>query len=188
MEQDKQRIDSLVKEYSDYLYQYARLHVSQDEIAEDLVQETFISAFRALSGFRGESSIKTWLTSILRRKIIDYYRKRAKSSTEISYSVDPFLRSGPREGHWNPAMAPGSWKENPSELLRQKEFLEILDRCLSQLPETARAVFVMKEVDGEDSDFICKELGISSSNLWVLMHRARLALRACLEKNWMRQK
>ena len=181
-----------IERYSDALYGYAVARVSKTEIAEDLVQETFLSALKGRDGFMGNASEKTWLTAILKRKIIDYYRKKSTQS-ELSIldkdSKDGFMNhffdsDGSSEGHWTGNAAPAGWKGDFETGVEADEFNHILKGCLDKLPEKTASVFVLKNMEDLDSEEICKELGISPSNYWVLMHRAKLQLRECIQKNW----
>ncbi len=180
-----------VENYADYLYSFAIVRLSDPDLSADLVQETYLSALKAKEQFKGDSSEKTWLTSILKRKIIDVYRKRS-ASKEIylndykSGIIDEaqFSYDGPFEGHWKEAKGPGSYSLLPEGELEKKELREILERCISRLPENLASVFIMKMIDEASSEEICKELDITTSNVWVIMHRARLKLRECIEFNW----
>ncbi len=176
-----------VKHHGDYLYNYAYYRVQSKELSEDLVQDTFISALKAKESFRGESSELTWLLSILKRKVIDHYRKVSAVYiiTESEYPL-PFKHEGIFEGHWLKNRSPNEWGKNADDELNQNEFKSILELCLSLLPEKWRAVFILKFMEEINSDEICKEIGCSSSNFWVIMHRTRLKLRECLEDKWLK--
>lgn len=178
--------------YGDYLYNFARLRISDEEAARDLVQDTFLSAIRNLSGFRGEASEKTWLVSIIKRKVIDYYRK-ASNRLEVSEQSQPegveydyffeTAEEGGREGHWRNERVPKEWN-SVSFNLENKEFNKIMMACMDKLPEKWRGAMSLKLFEEQEAEEICKELNISPSNYWVILHRARLQLRECLEKNW----
>ena len=175
-----------VDDHGDYLYNYAWVRVQSKETTEDLVQETFISAWKARDAFRGESSELTWLLSILKRKVIDYYRKKStrKEFSEAHFSK-PFQDAEGAEGHWIMERAPKDWEKATHAPTRQEEFQQIMAFCLSLLPEKWRAVFVLKVMEEINSDDVCKEIGCTSSNLWVILHRARLKMRECIEKKWL---
>ena len=169
-----------VEQHGDYLFNYCLKRVYSREIAEDLTQETFLAAYRSKDSFEGKSSERTWLVSILKRKIVDFYRKKAvqKEDPEVNFEL-PFYQSG----RWNPGRVPGNWKKEEKSL-ETKEFYDILAYCLSLLPEKWQSTFSLKVMEEISSEKICKELNISKSNLWVILHRARLKLRECLEENW----
>ena len=169
--------------YGDYLYAIAMIHVRDSSVAEELVQETFLSALQNKEQFEGRSSEKTWLTSILRHKIFDHFR-RAKKAKE---NLDPGSINLPEnifdeKGHWN--VQPKRWQMSPDELLEKKEFWHVLMQCLGEHSERFRTIFLLREMDNWDTGKICKAFGISPSNFWVIMYRTRMFLRQCLEKSW----
>ena len=183
-----------IDNYADYLYSFAYNRVSDAETAKDLVQETFLSALKAKDGFKGEASEKTWLVSILKRKIIDLYRKNAahpqqsfedSEQYKVAYS-HYFSDEGLMDGHWNKTNAPKSWNVSEKNSIDQKEFRNVLAKCMGKLPKVWSSVFALKYLEEEESESICKELDITSSNYWVIIHRAKLQMRECLEKNWMK--
>lgn len=172
-----------VEEYGDMLYRYTIPRVHDTNIAKDLVQETFLAAWRNMDNYRAELSEKNWLFTILKNKIIDHFRK---SHTRLT---DHFTGAGEDsyfddDGHWSKNAYPTDWGEKSDNALHQKEFIDVLEKCKSKLKEAQNSVFTMKYLDGIESKEICKVLNISSSNYWVLLHRAKLQLRDCLEKNW----
>lgn len=172
-----------LKEHGDYLYGYAMARVSHAETARDLVQETLIAAWKSRSGFRGESSARTWLVGILKHKIIDHVRGeiRGRKLTEAAES-DPTSAWFSPDGSW--LEAPRAWADNPEELAEDVQFRMVLNDCIGKLPEKQRSVFRMRELAGEETDTICNDMDITTTNLHVILHRARLALRTCLEINW----
>lgn len=174
-----------VREHSDYLFSYALYKVSDEETAQDLVQETFVAGLKGKDSFKGNSSERTWLVSILKRKIIDHYRKASvrKSTVNTDFST-PFNTEGVYKNHWSDEGTPGKWDIDKSHDLEKNEFQKVLELCLSLLPPQWREVFHLKMMEECSGEEICKELGITSSNLWVIIHRAKLKMRACLEKNW----
>ena len=173
-----------VQNYADYLYNYARLKLPSKEAAEDVVQETFLSAFKGIKNFKGDSSEKTWLVSILKRRIVDYYRKEARRQEQnISSYQLPFYESGDQANHWIEQRAPKNWETD--DRISYDEFHRILQYCLSLLPPKHRVVFIMKVLDECSSDEVCAEAQISAANLWTIMHRARLQVRECVEKKWL---
>lgn len=173
--------------HGDYLYNYAYSRVQSKETAEDLVQETFISALKSINSFRGDSSELTWLIAILKRKVIDHYRKLSrKKETVASQFSKPFQDNGDFEGHWILDRAPRDWHVKHDDPMRQEEFIFILEMCIAALPEKWRSVFVLKVMEEIKSEEVCKEIGCSSSNLWVILHRARLQLRECIENRWLK--
>lgn len=173
--------------HGDYLYNYAYSRVQLKETAEDLVQETFISGLKSIKSFRGDSSELTWLVAILKRKVIDHYRKLSrKKETIASQFSTPFQDNGDFEGQWILERTPKDWQIKHEDPMRQSEFIFILEMCIAALPEKWRSVFVLKVMEEIKSEEVCKEIGCSSSNLWVIIHRARLQLRECIEIRWLK--
>lgn len=172
------------------LLRYAFLKVRDQALAEDLVQATFLAAWQGRDGFRGESSAATWLVAILKRKIIDHRRTASREQPLSDLSPPDDGQAGQdelverlfqRDGHWQ--NEPGQWS-SPESALQQDHFWATLQACIDALPGITGQVFVLHELVGLDAEDICKDLGISRSNYWVSMHRARLRLRGCLEKHW----
>ncbi|MHC5035844.1 MAG: sigma-70 family RNA polymerase sigma factor [Planctomycetota bacterium] len=173
-----------IEKYGDDLYRYAMFRVRNPEIAEEVVQETFLAALKGKESFSGRSSEKTWLFGILKHKIVDSIRKSTRDRKQASFdaaegSVDDFFDP---KNHWK--SGPASWEANPDEIVEKKEFLEVLETCLTHLPERLARAFSLREMEALESEEICKILGISATNLGVMLHRARARLRHCLEVNW----
>lgn len=170
--------------HADHLFKYAYRRIHDEEVARDLVQETFLAGLEKENGFKGDSTERTWLTAIIKYKLIDLYRKKARTANRIQQSAneDDFfdldLNNWKKE-HW-----PAPFGIEDQDPLNNKEFKQVLQQCLQKLPALWMSVFTMKHVDEEVTDTICKELRISSSNFWVIIHRAKVNLRSCLQKNW----
>lgn len=174
-----------VTNYGDLLFSYAISRIYATETAEDLVQETFLSAYQARDKFKGESNEATWLVAILKRKIIDHYRKQSRNPEEkVSEEFWPFIQEGHDEGGWAQEHKPLEWTIQQMGESTEDLFMEVMRLCLSLLPDKMAATFTLKAMEEQTTESICKELGISASNLWVLLHRARLQLRECLETKW----
>lgn len=174
-----------VELYGDYLFSYTKNRISNTTDAEGLVQDTFLAAYSAKNAFKGNASEKTWLTAILKRKIIDYYRKNNSKKTYCFSEIDYFQQEGDAVvGEWLPSKAPLNWEKTIDELIENEELGQTLNHCMDKLPKMLYQTFKMKTLDEIDSKEICNVLNISTSNLWVMLHRARLALRDCLETNW----
>jgi RNA polymerase sigma-70 factor (ECF subfamily) len=171
------------------LLRFARLQLRDAGAAEDAVQETLLAALTGSHRFESRSSYKTWLISILRNKIIDTIRSRSRevsaSSLAADEAGDDLLNDTlfERDGHWTDAAKPGRWAD-PETSFEQQQFWKVFEACLDHLPAKTARVFMMREFLGFETDEICKEAGISASNCWVVLHRARLGLRTCLETNW----
>jgi RNA polymerase sigma-70 factor (ECF subfamily) len=173
-----------VVRYGDYLFRYAMLRLSNRSASEDLVQETFLAAFKDRVSFSGKSSEATWLVGILKHKIADHFRRQSREGplpdgNPSEQSGDDLFNA---EGSW--ATGPTEWGGNPANLFRQKEFLVQLKKCLSGLPQNHANAFTLREIEGADTDEICKILNVTETNLWVILHRARMQLRRCLETGW----
>lgn len=180
------KAEEWVDNYADMLFGYTVVRVKDEGIAEDIVQDTFLSAWNAREGYKGEASEKNWLFTILRNKITDHYRKLNRANVDFGLEDDT-QNLFSENGHWtgDSAKKITDWKsENVSQRVESKEFVQVLTRCRKKLKEIQNAVFTMKYLDDLDSSQICKVLGITSSNYWVLMHRAKLNLRNCIQKNW----
>ncbi len=178
-----------VDEHGDYLFRYALGRLRDPARAEDAVQETFLAALKA-KNFDGRSAERSWLTGILKNKIFDYFRKasRETSFTDLDFYADEegdrFVAEGFGQGGWIHERGPLEWPANPGAALDNEIFWKTFRHCSGKLPEKVAAVFTLREVDGVDSKEICATLNISESNLWVMLHRARMALRRCMETNW----
>jgi RNA polymerase sigma-70 factor (TIGR02943 family) len=177
-----------VEEYADYLYRFAMSRLRDEEVARDLVQDTFLAALQKLDSFEGGSQEKTWLTGILKHKIADYYRKQSSKglagiNAEDAEKEQQDFFDVPT-GHWNNQHRPAAFGLEEDNPLLMKELGGILNDCLKKLPGLWYSVFSMKHMDELESELICKDLNLSNSNFWVIMHRTKLNLRACLQKNW----
>jgi RNA polymerase sigma-70 factor, ECF subfamily len=163
-----------------YLLRYAALQLRNREAAEDAVQETLLAALAAEKSFAGRSQLRTWLTGILKHKIVDSIRRTSREQpVETEPSADEWDRLFDASGHWREP--PQDW---PEQALESKQFLAALEQCLAALPARTSQVFLMREHLGFATPDICKELGITATHCWVLLYRARMALRECLQRNW----
>ncbi len=175
--------NSWVDKYSDYLFNYTIVRVDDAEIAKDIVQETFFAGLKSMKNFKGEASERTWLISILKRKIIDHYRKinsnKGKAEVRINYNSD-----SETEGDWLEERVADPYDSTVDSKIENKELGLAIHNCIQKLPEKQAAIFKMKTIDGFETEAICNEFDITSSNLWVIIHRARTAMAECIEKNW----
>lgn len=178
-----------VQEHGDALFGFAAARVRDRAAAQDLVQETLLAAIKAKESFAGRSTERAWLFGILRNKLTDYYRLQGREisiadlESPLPEEKNAFEGSGLGKDGWVKEVAPKAW-ETPEEALVSKEFQEVLRGCLSHLPSKIAQVFLLREIDGVSSEEICKDLGVSPNNVWVMLHRARMALRRCLEVHW----
>lgn len=181
---NQHEVTAWVNDYSDILYGYVVQRVSDTDTAKDLLQETFLAAWRNVDKYNGDASVKTWLFTIPKNKIIDHYRKISTMHTEELANGDNGNDSYYFDStcHWTEETYPSEWGNLP---LESKEFYAILNKRIKKLKEVQAAVFTMKYFDDMESEEICKVLNITSSNYWVLVHRAKVQLRAYLEVNWL---
>jgi RNA polymerase sigma-70 factor (ECF subfamily) len=173
-----------VEEHGDALFRYALVRLGDVAAAEDLVQETFLAALNARAGFAGQSSERTWMTGILKHKLLDYYRTRGRerAATDLDTSGDLLAELFDEAGKWR---APLSGRQaDPSEVLERQEFWETFRNCLTRLPGRMAEAFRLREMDGMPSEEVQSALQVSANNLWVLLHRARLGLSRCLDQHW----
>jgi RNA polymerase sigma-70 factor (ECF subfamily) len=175
--------DNWIDNYSDYLFNYTISRVNDREIAKDLVQDTFFAALKSMKNFKGDANERTWLIAILKRKIIDHYRKinskKGQAEVRMSYNSDE------AEGDWLEERVSDPFDKTAEDKLENEELGDAIYNCLGKLPEKQANVFKMKTIEGLDTETICNELNITASNLWVIIHRARNAMAECLEENWL---
>jgi RNA polymerase sigma-70 factor (ECF subfamily) len=176
---DADIINEWMKKYSDIFFNYTYKRVKDSDMVKDIMQETFISAWKNTSSFKKKADEKTWLFAILKNKLIDHYRLQAKLAMQPLNSDHYF----DEVEHWTDSAAPLVW-QNANEAFNNKEFYTVLDICKSKLSRLQQLVFTMKYIDEHETNFICKVLNITASNYWVIIHRSKLNLRNCLEKNW----
>lgn len=173
-----------LNDHGDYLYRFALARLRDPHQAEDVVQETFLAAIKS-PNFAEQSSPRTWLTGILKHKIIDVMRKgiREVAASDLmadeDASMDEFFDDA---GHW--AEKPLAW-DVPHEALEQTQFLGVLQNCVDKLPAKLAAMFMLRDVQETDNEEICKELNITATNAWVMLYRARMSVRKCLEIHWL---
>lgn len=181
-----------VDEHGDYLYRFALARVRDATVAADLVQEAFLGALKGRS-FAGRSSERSWLAGILKNKIVDHFRRAGREVpfTDLEFyeggEAGSFLQQGWSKGKWLPEAAPSSWSPEPGAALDQEAFWRAFWDCVQGLPPRVASVFLQRELDDVSSEEICDLLDIRPNNLWVMLHRARMALRLCLESSWFKR-
>lgn len=185
--QDKNKLFSeWVNDYSDQMYSWAFYKTYDKELAEDLVQETFMSAFKAIESFQEGSKAKTWLFRILNNKIIDYYRKQSKAPAQKQIedtSIGATDNLFEDDGHWKTPTDDFAYDQE-EHLLDNPLFNQVLGKCIGKLPFKWKYAIEAKYQKDISAKEICKELNISTSNYWQIVHRAKLQLKTCLEQNW----
>ena len=171
-----------VENYTGDLHSWAFHKVSDGELAKDLVQDTFLAAAEKIESFKEDSSPKTWLFSILNHKIIDHYRKKGNRPIRMeNQSMSVFFD---KDGSWLNDKKPASWHEEESHLLDDQDFRGVLQECLDALPEKWSTGVKLKYLMSKKGEEICQELGIAPTNLWQIIHRAKVQLRDCIESTW----
>ena len=175
-----QEVEAWVEEFGDRLFRYALLRTGKREIAEDLVQETFLAAVNGLDRYRGDAAPMTWLSAILRRKVANHFRRREAHDpetlgTDIALSV---------ETDWDWPNAAQAWSVDPGKIVEDREFWEVFGRCLRSLPPTLAEAYILRDLEGESPGNICELLGISATNLSMRLKRARVAMRDLLQEHW----
>ena len=168
-----------------YLLRFARLQLRNDAWAEDVVSETQLAALQRPEAFKGQAQLKTWLVGVLKFKILDHlrlHRHEVTTTNDADAQTDP-LDDMPFTATGHHAETPADWG-NPQQSLQQRQFIQVLEVCLEKLPPVQARLFLMREWLELSSDETCKELNLSTTNLYVQLHRARLRLRECLELNW----
>jgi RNA polymerase sigma-70 factor (ECF subfamily) len=173
-----------VEEYHDSLYSYALSRLRDADLAEEKIQETFLAAMQSYKNFRGLASEKTWLISILKRKIYDHFRRISRDKQFNVTSPMECIRYDVFDSKRMLAVRSYSWFFDPSRVYEQKEFLKIIKHALSELPGRLAQVFILREVIELSSQEICEFMGISIGNLYVMMHRARKRLRQNMQLKW----
>jgi RNA polymerase sigma-70 factor (TIGR02943 family) len=177
-----------VDDHGDFLFRYAMVRVRNTALAKDLVQDTLLAALRGREKFAGRSSERGWLSGILKHKIMDHYRKlgRETSFTDLEFLADEFSEKFV-QGWWIHRDGPINWKPDAEVVAHREEFWAVMRDCLGRLPNRIANVFMLREMEGIATKEICKSLSITESNLWVMLHRGRMALRECLEINWFKK-
>jgi RNA polymerase sigma-70 factor (ECF subfamily) len=171
-----------LEEHGDALYAYALPRVRNADAAEDLVQETLLAALAGQERFAGQSAERTWLMGILKHKLIDHLRKSIRQRPLSELEIDVTSEFFTERGLWKISSPP--WDGRPEAGVEQAEFQAVLQRCLSKLPSRLAELFWLREAEGVTTERLCQELGITPTNVWTMLHRARLGLRQCLNQNW----
>ncbi|MBL7691117.1 MAG: sigma-70 family RNA polymerase sigma factor [Flavipsychrobacter sp.] len=177
-------IRSWVESFTDALYDRALYKTDNEEIAKDLVQDTFLAAFESFGSYEGKSNPKTWLMSILNHKIIDHYRMQYKNPIQKEFNSDPHFFD--EQGMWQIEQRPGVWDCDQS-LLDNRDFILTLKKCIAKLPTKWLSIVQLKYLSEKGGEEVCQELNIAPTNYWQMMRRAKMNLRECLKKNWFKQ-
>ena len=178
--------ETWLSEHGDYLFQFAFVRLRNRAAAEDAVQETFLAGIKALERYDGKTPVRYWLRGILRHKVVDYIRRASKEIAVDETECNEILDRMEFKAFGIPSQHPPPWKFDPKHAYEQKEFWEVFYECMSKLNEKTGLAFTLRELEGFSTEEICKELNLKPNNLWVVLHRARTQLKACLEANWTR--
>ena len=182
---DKERDPEFwVEEYSDYLFGFAYSRLNDSHKAEDVVQETFLAAVKALDKFDGRVPVKFWLRGIMKNKIVDSIKRDMRELNESELNSFPEVNSKLFKTTGIFSRKVEEWDFDPFQSFEKEEFWQIFKSCLEKMKEPLRSVYMMKEIDGLDAKKICEEFNISHANLWVITHRVRKSMKLCLNKNW----
>lgn len=183
MNHEHDNAEEWLDKHGDYLFRFALARLNNRELAEDMVQETLLAAWKGRSGFSAQSSRRTWLTGILKHKIIDHIRKEIRTrNLNEAIENDPTSDWFQHNGSWK--NLPQSWRDNPESLFADQQFQQALQQCMNKLPYKQQTIFELRELSGISSEEICNDLEVSQTNLHVIMHRARMALQRCLQHHW----
>lgn len=186
---DVSHAENWLDQHGDALFRFALLRVREPVVAEDLVQETLLAALKGFEKFQGRGAERTWLIGIMKHKIADHFRRAQREvlTRPVTdwFTEDEFFDTS--DGEWNSAHAPVDWQASPAQVVERISFWKAFNDCLAHMPARTASAFTLREVDGLQSEAICRMLGISLNNLWVMLHRARMRLRDCLETNWLKQ-
>jgi RNA polymerase sigma-70 factor (TIGR02943 family) len=179
-------VSDWVDEFGDGLYSWAYHKTRSEDIAKDLVQETFIAAFESFDKFEGKSSPKSWLFAILRNKISDHYRKSLRNIRFDAGKREADIMNNffSEDGQWKSGELPRSWDTENASLLDDIEFQEVFQSCLSKLPYHWFCCIQLKYLGEKETAEICAELRLSRANFWQILHRTKLNIRKCLEHHW----
>ena len=187
------RVKRWVEMYSDKMYSWTFYKTNSKEIAEDLVQDTFLAAFQSISKFEGKSDPKTWLFAILNNKIAEHFRKIYRNPILSENQANPnegesfFDTLFDSNGEWQKEERPKEWQNTEAHLLDDVAFVKVLQACMDKLPANWNAVIQLKYLEEKKGDLICQELGIAPTNFWQILHRSKLQLRKCLENHWFKK-
>ena len=186
---DEKEVERWFQEHADGLFRFALLRTHDREIAEDVVQETFLAAIKSKNSFEGRSSVRTWLIGILKFKIADHFRRTSKLKGSIDFEDAEQAISSQFEGLcWASGYGPKSWGDDPEKLMENNQFLKLVKQCLEELPERFRNIFTLREIEGEKTSEVGKTLEISSANVRTILYRARVLMRSCIENHWTQSK
>jgi RNA polymerase sigma-70 factor (ECF subfamily) len=176
--------ETWLDEHGDVLFGYAMSRVRDAHTAEELVQETLVAAIAGRDAFAGRSAVQTWLVGILRHKILQHFRRKDPRFTELEGTLGAETTEAQfnKMGKWR--TSPEPWGGDPAAVPETEEFRAVLQHCLGRLPARVAEAFLMAEQNQISGENLSKILQTTATNVYVMLHRARAALRQCLERNW----
>ena len=181
--------ESWLNDHGDKLYRFALVRVRSEVVAEDLVQDTFLAGIQALDKFSGKSSVSTWLTGILKHKIIDHFRKNRyelQPLSDFDLGEDLLKNQFDQQGNWHIDLV--EWA-TPDQCLNDQQFWQVFQQCLDRLPKNMADLLLLRTMEGLSSEDCCQVLGFETTNqLWVTLSRTRMKLRQCLDVKWFDKK
>ena len=177
--------DLWLERYGTYLFRYALANLRDERLAEDAVQDCLLAALQAQSSYSGQANERTWLTGILKHKIVDIVRKDSREkpleNVDMENPYGEFDAAFDETGHWGHTLI--EWG-TPETSLENRRFWQVFEACLSAMPRRLAQLFMLREVVGAETEKVCKEMDITPTNLWTMLYRSRMSLRQCLERNW----
>ncbi len=179
--------ENWVRDHGDYLFRYAYVRLNNRSAAEDVVQETFLAAIKARDRFDGRGRVRYWLLGILKHKVVDHIRKASREVPVEDPEMVETTNSATFRYLGLPTREAPAWQFNPRKAFEQREFWNVFSKCLTGLKGNTQKAFAMRELEGMATEEICKVLGVTANNLWVILHRARGQLKTCLEEHWLRK-
>ena len=187
MSEESQNVEEWFRDHADGLYRYSLLRVGDQSKAEDIVQETFLAAFKSKDSYAGQSSIRGWLLGILKHKIADHFRKEFRDQgVKQEYGSEDGADQQFGMFCWVKGLGPRFWSDDPHRAFEDKQFLEVVQKCLKELPTRLRKVFVLREMEELETQEIQEIVGVKSGYVRVMLHRGRVLLRSCVEKFWLK--
>ena len=177
--------DKWVDQYGDYLYGFAMSRLRNAELAQDCVQDTFLAGIKALDRFDGSRDIKFWLRGIMRNKIVDQIRKSVREhKVDIDSEDETLLESFWFKYSGIATTNPDPWQFNPRKYYDNTEFWAVFEDCIETVKNPAREAFILRVLEDQSTEEVCKVMDVTPNYLWVLLHRAREQLKFALEAKW----
>lgn len=184
---ESQNVEGWFRDHADGLYRYSLLRVGDKAKAEDIVQETFLAAFKSKDNYAGQSSVRGWLFGILKHKILDHFRLESRDQgVKQDYGAEEGIDQHFGMFCWVKGFGPRFWSDDPHRALQDKQFLEVVQKCLRELPDRLRRVFILREMEELETREIQEIVGAKSGYVRVMLHRGRVLLRSCVERFWLK--